>query len=113
MLPKKLFIAAKAATIKYLKQFQGETAGKSGLASVPVEVGRGIEDVLRYVAGQERVSLGGYKGQETKTKEFLAEMQKANLIVPHPWGGWMVLQSQATPSVDEAEELVLEAMSKI
>lgn len=108
MLSKKLYNKAKSMVKKKADSLRGETEGQTGLAAVPIEIGRDIERGLEYLAREERVKLS--KGQ---IDEFLRDMANQKLIVPHPWGGWMAPMTEKAPSVppiEEAKTMVGEAM---
>lgn len=102
MIPKPTFVKLKGYIRKLQKEHESETKGKTGLAAVPVEIGRSIRSWLEH----EHVNRREIDG-------VLAYLCKQKLIVSHPWGGYMVPQSENAPPIppkEEGRELVIEAL---
>ncbi len=111
MLPKPLYSKARTAALKIVADVKGETNGKTGLASVPIEIGRSIRDTLKHLARENHVRIS-----DGDCDDFLAYLGKQNVIVAHPWGGWMAPQVEDAPPippVGQAEDLVKKAIGGV
>lgn len=111
MIPKPVFTKVKAYVQKLQKEHESETVGKTGLAAVPLEVGRLVcyFIVQQHVPGQRRIS-------QEEAEECCEYLSKQGLLVRHPWGGFMVKPSKDSPSIPDkgqAKDLVREAMGKL
>jgi len=110
MIPKPLFGKVKAYVLKLRKEYEAETVGKTGLAAVPVEIGRLVCSFITdlYVPGQPRIS----KEEAEECCEYLA---KQGLLVRHPWGGFMAPPVKGAPEIppkEKAKEMVLDAYAE-
>ena len=107
-LPKKLFVKARAMTLRVVAQYKGETDNKVGLAAVPVDLSGQLERGLESLAREERLRL-----TDADKKGFFLYMQSQGVITKHPWGGWMVPQEQAIPPLAEAKKMVTDHLANI
>ena len=111
MIPKAEFVKVRQHVQKLQKEYQNETVGQTGLRAVPIELGRSIKD---FIMGLK--FPGSRQSKEVEADGVLQYLAKQNMIVPHPWGGWMVPQvkeAPACPGKECAEPLVKEALRKI
>ena len=103
MLPKPLYTKLKAHVLKMTKEQANETKGKTGLAAVPFEVGRGLSSWL--------VENHAPRHEIEPALEYLV---KQNLLARHPWGGYMLPQpndAPAIPPIEDAKTLVKNAVN--
>jgi len=83
MIPKPIFGKVKQYVLKLRKEHESETVGKTGLAAVPLEVGRMVISFLTGQPGYPRISQG-------EAEECCEYLVKQGLLAKHPWGGYMV-----------------------
>ena len=86
MIPKAMYTQARSYVRVLTKAYQAETVGKTGLASVPIEVGRMVVSFI--------LPLGV---SETDAYDCCEYMAKQGLLSQHPWGGYMVPLSKDAP----------------